>query len=76
MATPLVVEYFATSIWYADIIYVLHNLQAPPSLTKTKARIIKLTAVKFCILDENLYWKVAGGVLLNHLLKNESDKVM
>jgi len=27
----------------------------------------------FCILEENIYWKDVGGVLLNFLLKNEVD---
>jgi hypothetical protein len=75
-ATPQVTEDFATSPWYADLIFVLHHLQAPPGLTKTKARFLKLKAMKFCILDGNLYWKDAGGILLNCLLKDEADKVM
>jgi len=32
--------------------------------------------MKYCILDGNLYWKDAGGILLNYLLKDEADKVM
>jgi hypothetical protein len=32
--------------------------------------------MKFCILDDNLYWKDAGGILLKFLLKDEKDKVM
>jgi hypothetical protein len=45
------------SPWYEDLIFVLHNLQTPPGLTKTKARFLKLKALKFCILEGNLYWK-------------------
>jgi hypothetical protein len=74
--TPNVKEVFLNSPWYADLIFVLHNLQAPPGLTKTKARFIKLKALKYCILDENLYWKDPGGILLNFLLKDEADKVL
>lgn len=55
---------------------MLHNLKAPLGLTKTKARFIKLKVVKFCILNENLLWKDASGVLLNFLLKNEVNRVM
>ena len=58
--TPQVTNDFATSPWYAYLIFVLHHLQAPPGLTKTKARFLKLKAMKFCILDGNLYWKDAG----------------
>ena len=54
MATPNVKEVFLNSPWYADLIFVLQNLQAPPGLTKTKARFLKLKALKFCILDETL----------------------
>lgn len=56
--------------------YVLQNLQAPPCLTKTKARFLKLKGVKFCILDQDLYWKDSRGILLNYLLKDEADKIM
>jgi hypothetical protein len=75
-ATPSMREVFLNSPWYADLIFVLHNLQAPPSLTKTKARFLKLKALKFCILEGNLYWKDPGGILLNCLLKDEADKVL
>jgi hypothetical protein len=75
-ATPSVKEVFLNSPWYADLIFVLHNLQAPPGLTKTKARFLKLKALKFCILEGNLYWKDPGGILLNCLLKDEADKVL
>jgi hypothetical protein len=75
-ATPSVREVFLNSPWYADLIFVLHNLQAPPGLTKTKARFLKLKALKFCILEGNLYWKDPGGILLNCLLKDEADKVL
>jgi hypothetical protein len=76
MATPSVREVFLNSPWYADLIFVLQNLQAPPGLTKTKARFLKLKALKFCILEGNLYWKDPAGILLNCLLKDEADKVL
>jgi hypothetical protein len=75
-ATPSMREVFLNSPWYADLIFVLHNLQAPTGLTKTKARFLKLKALKFCILEGNLYWKYPGGTLLNCLLKDEADKVL
>jgi hypothetical protein len=75
-ATPSVKDLFLNSPWYAYLIFVFHNLQAPPSLTKTKARFLKLKALKFCILEGNLYWKDPGGILLNCLLKDEADKVL
>jgi hypothetical protein len=75
-ATPSVKEVFLNSPWYADLIFVLHNLQAPPGLTKTKARFLKLKELKFCILEGNLYWKDHGRSLLNCLLKDEVEKVL
>jgi len=75
-ATPQVTKAFATSPWYAHLIFVLHHLQAPLGLTKAKAIFLKLKAMKFFILDNNLYWKDARGILLNFLSKDEADKVM
>ena len=74
MATPYISEAFSDSPWYADIIFVLLNLQAPPRLSRTKARFLKLKAMKFCMIDNALFWKDHGGILLNCLLKDESDK--
>jgi hypothetical protein len=71
---PQVSQKFLDSPWYADIIYVLRNLQAPPELRKTKAIFLKLKATKFCILDHSLYWKDPGGILLNCLLEEEVKK--
>lgn len=67
---------FIASSWYKDIIYVLKKLQAPPELSKTKARSVKLKAAKLCIIDEYLYWKDPGGVLLNCLLGEEAKEKM
>jgi len=65
---PQVSQKFLDSPWYADIIYVLINLQAPPELRKTKAGFLKLKEEKFCILNQYLYWKDPGGILLSCLL--------
>ena len=63
---------FSISPWYADIVYVLQNLQPPTGLSKTRARSVKLKATKFCILNQYLYLKDPCGVLLNFLLENEA----
>jgi hypothetical protein len=73
---PQVSQKFLDSPWYADIIYVLRNLQAPPELSKTKARFLKLKATKFCILNQSLYWKDPGGILLSCLLEEEVEKTI
>ena len=64
-------QQFIHSPWYADIIYVLENLQAPPGMSKTKARFLKLKGVKFCILDNSLYWKDPKGILFSCLLEDD-----
>eukprot|EP00253_Pinus_taeda_P027664 PITA_27664 len=69
-------EMFSLSPWYSDIIYVLKNLSPPPSMTRNKARTLKLKAAKFCILNSALYWKDPGGILLNCLVEKEAKKVM
>jgi len=76
MATPQISQAFLDSPWYADITYVLLNLQAPLGLSRTKKRFLKLKAAKFCILDNALFWKNHEGILLNCLVKEEADKVL
>ena len=76
MATPTISEAFSDSPWYTNIIFVLLNLQAPPGLSRKKARFLKLKAVRFCILDNVLFWKDYSGILLNCLLKEEADKIL
>ena len=76
MATPQISEPFTYSPWYVDIIFVLLNLQAPRSLSRTKARFLKMKSMKYCIIHNALFWKDNGGILLNCLLKDEADKVM
>ena len=55
---------------------MLQILQAPTGLRKTRARSLKLKSVKFCILNQYLYWKDPGGVLLNCLFENEAQQTM
>ena len=63
---------FLSSPCYKYIIYVLQHLQARVDMDKTRARFIKLKAVKYCILNGYLYWKDLGGILLNCLLEEET----
>jgi len=44
---PLFEDHFQNSPWYVDIMYVLINLNAPPGLSKTKARFLKLKAMNY-----------------------------
>jgi len=65
---------FIDSPWYMDIIYVLRNLQAPSGLSKTKAKLLKLKATMFCILDNSLYWKDPRGILLSCILEDDAEQ--
>ena len=76
MATPQINPTLLQSPWYADICFVLLNLHAPPGLSRTKKRFLKMKASKFCIIDNVLYWKNHEGILLNCLTLNETDNVM
>ena len=76
MVTPNISEAFLDSPWYADIIFVLLNLQAPPGFSRTKARFLNFKAMHFCMINNALFWKYHGRILLNCLLKYEADKVM
>jgi len=76
MVTPLINRAFLESPWYADIIYVLLNLQAPPELSRTESTFLKIKYLRFCILENVLFWRDHEGILLNFLLKEESDKVL
>ena len=76
METPQISEPFIVSPWYGDIIFVLLNLQAPPSLIRTKAKFLKMKSLKYCIIDNALFWIDISGILLNCLLKDEANKIM
>ena len=62
--------------WYTDIIYFLQNLQPPTGLEKTKARYLKLKAVRYCIVDQILYWKHPSEILLRCLDLEEAKQIM
>jgi len=69
-------EIFLHSPWYSDIVYVLHHLSPPPGMARNKSRTLKLKAAKFCIMNNALYWKDPGGILLNCLVEEEAKQVM
>jgi hypothetical protein len=47
----------AECTWYKDIIYFLQELRPPDGMGKSKARDLKLKAIKYCLIDQVLYWK-------------------
>lgn len=57
---------------YLDIIYVLQNISPPLGMAKNKSITPKLKAIKFCIMNDALYWKDPGGMLLSFLVEEEA----
>eukprot|EP00253_Pinus_taeda_P007560 PITA_07560 len=68
LATPQISETFLQSPWYADIHFVLLNLCAPPGLSRTKKRFLRMKSSKFCGIDGDsgghLYWKSTADKIL------------
>jgi hypothetical protein len=65
----------ATCSWYKDILYFLQELKPPDGMGKSKARALKLKAVRYCLIDQTLYWKDPLGVFLRCLDPQEAQKV-
>eukprot|EP00253_Pinus_taeda_P009966 PITA_09966 len=61
MATPQISETFLQSPWYVDICFVLLNLCAPPGLSRTKKRFLRMKSSKFYVIDGALFWKNHEG---------------
>jgi hypothetical protein len=66
----------AECTWYKDIIYFLQKLQPPDGLEKNNVRDLKLKEIKYCLIDQVLYWKDHLGVILRCLDPLEAQKVM
>jgi len=56
---------YVSSPWYKDIVFFLLNFQSPPELDKSKFRSLKSRSVKYCIIDQILFWKDPNGILLS-----------
>jgi hypothetical protein len=65
----------AECIWYKDI-YFLQKLRPPDGLEKNKVRDLKLKEIKYCLVDQVLYWKDPLEVLLRCLDPQEAQKSM
>lgn len=64
------------SSWYKVIVYFLQNLQCPPELDKSKSRDLKLKAIKYCIINQFIFWKDPAGILLNYVNEDEAKRIM
>jgi hypothetical protein len=54
----------------------LLTLKCPSELSPSKSRTIKLHAVKYCIAENQLYWKDPLGFLLICLVELETERVI
>jgi hypothetical protein len=61
---PKVTPSLAGCTWYKDIIFFLQKLQPPNGMGKRKVRALKLKSIKYCLIDQLLYWKYPLGVFL------------
>ena len=66
---------YCDSPWYEKIVYFLLHLQFPLDLNKNECRSLKLRALKYVLIDQFLYWKDFGGILLKCLAKSEVDAI-
>ena len=67
---------FLESDWYQDIIHYLQHLQCPDCMDRSQARSLRLKAMKYCILDGQLYWKDPGGILLTCITEEKTGEVI
>jgi hypothetical protein len=69
-------ENFLSSGWYRDIVSYLLTLKCPNELSPSKARTLKLDAIKYCIAESQLYWKDPLSFLLVCLAESETQWVI
>ena len=62
--------------WYKDLLFFLQELRPPDGMEKNKARALKLKTLKYCIINQVLYWKDPQGILLMCLDPQQAQKVM
>ena len=62
-------DHYVESTWYADIVYFLLYLQCPEHLDEKAARYLKFKTTKYCLIEQQLFWKDPRGILLRCLDK-------
>jgi hypothetical protein len=65
----------AECAWSHDILYFLQELKPPDGMGKSKVRSLKLKAIRYCLINQTLYWKDPLGVFLRCLDPQEAQKV-
>lgn len=69
-------EKFLFSNWYQDIVNFLIHFKCPSSFSKSQCIALKLKAVKYCIINSNLYHKVPLNILLLYLTESETEGII
>jgi hypothetical protein len=69
-------EKYISSSWYKDIVHFLQNLQPPLDFDKSKVRSLKIKSVKYCIINQVLFWRDPNGVLLRCVDDEEVKQVL
>jgi hypothetical protein len=57
ITTTEIQEKISSFVWYSDIVSYLLTLQCLSDITPSKERTLKLHAVKYFIVERQLYWK-------------------
>ena len=64
------------SEWYCDLVHFLQTMNCPPDMDRSKKRAFKLKVVKYCIIENNLYWKDPTRILLRCVNEEEAQRIM
>ena len=72
----IIIDHYAESTLYANIVHFLLYLQCPEHLDKKATRSLKLKTTKYCLIEQQLFWKDLGGIFLRCLDKPEIEGVI
>ena len=65
-----------TSDWYEDVIYYLQNMKSPKKLTDNQKRSLKLHAIRYVIVQGQLWWRNMEGIPLKCVDEIESKRIL
>ena len=67
---------YLQSYWYRDIVYFLHNLSCWAEMEKSKVRAFKLKAARYCLIDNQIYWRDPARIILKCVDDNDAQRIM
>ena len=71
-----IMDFYSSSVWYTDIVHFLLFLQFPEHLDRKASRSLKLKATNYYLVEDQLFWKDPGGILLRCLDQAEIGEVI